>query len=166
MYGTLGVNYDGWAFLDLTGRNDWSSTLSKSNRSFFYPSISASWVISDMINNRGKGMPEWFTYAKARVSFAQVGNDLDPYQLYNVYGIGSIYETGGTSASVSGSTLFNEDVRSELISSWEAGAEVRFFNNRLGLDVAWYKSNAKRQLLNLPMNSCLLYTSPSPRDTR
>lgn len=49
----------------------------------------------------------------------------------------------GTSASVSGSTLFNEDVRSELISSWEAGAEVRFFNNRLGLDVAWYKSNAK-----------------------
>lgn len=120
LYGTLGVNYDGWAFLDLTGRNDWSSTLSKSNRSFFYPSISASWVISDMINNQGKGMPEWFTYAKARVSFAQVGNDLDPYQLYNVYGIGSIYETGGTSASVSGSTLFNEDVRSELISSWEA----------------------------------------------
>ena len=159
LYGTLGVNYDGWAFLDLTGRNDWSSTLSKSNRSFFYPSISASWVISDMINNRGKGMPEWFTYAKARVSFAQVGNDLDPYQLYNVYGIGSIYETGGTSASVSGSTLFNEDVRSELISSWEAGAEVRFFNNRLGLDVAWYKSNAKRQLLNLPMNSLSGFSS-------
>ena len=159
LYGTLGVNYDGWAFLDLTGRNDWSSTLSKSNRSFFYPSISASWVISDMINNRGKGMPEWFTYAKARVSFAQVGNDLDPYQLYNVYGIGSIYETGGTIASVSGSTLFNEDVRSELISSWEAGAEVRFFNNRLGLDVAWYKSNAKRQLLNLPMNSLSGFSS-------
>ena len=91
--------------------------------------------------------------------FAQVGNDLDPYQLYNVYGIGSIYETGGTSASVSGSTLFNEDVRSELISSWEAGAEVRFFNNRLGLDVAWYKSNAKRQLLNLPMNSLSGFSS-------
>lgn len=68
-------------------------------------------------------------------------------------------ETGGTSASVSGSTLFNEDVRSELISSWEAGAEVRFFNNRLGLDVAWYKSNAKRQLLNLPMNSLSGFSS-------
>ncbi|TDB09610.1 TonB-dependent receptor [Phocaeicola dorei] len=73
--------------------------------------------------------------------------------------LGSIYETGGTSASVSGSTLFNEDVRSELISSWEAGAEVRFFNNRLGLDVAWYKSNAKRQLLNLPMNSLSGFSS-------
>lgn len=59
----------------------------------------------------------------------------------------------------SGSTLFNEDVRSELISSWEAGAEVRFFNNRLGLDVAWYKSNAKRQLLNLPMNSLSGFSS-------
>ena len=155
----LNLGWKNQVYLDVTGRNDWSSTLSKSNRSFFYPSISASWVISDMINNRGKGMPEWFTYAKARVSFAQVGNDLDPYQLYNVYGIGSIYETGGTSASVSGSTLFNEDVRSELISSWEAGAEVRFFNNRLGLDVAWYKSNAKRQLLNLPMNSLSGFSS-------
>ena len=153
LYGTLGINYDGWAFLDITGRNDWSSTLSKNNQSFFYPSVSASWVISDMINNRGKGMPEWFTYAKARVSYAQVGNDLSPYQLYNVYEVGSVYQTGGTSASVSGSTLYNEDVKSELIKSWEAGVEVRFFNNRLGLDVAWYKSNATRQLLNLPMNS-------------
>ncbi|MGN0056698.1 MAG: SusC/RagA family TonB-linked outer membrane protein [Phocaeicola plebeius] len=159
LYGTVGINYDGWAFLDMTGRNDWSSTLSKQNRSFFYPSISASWVISDMVNNIGKGMPDWFTYAKARVSFAQVGNDLDPYQLYNVYGVGSVYETGGTSASVSGSTLYDENVRSELVSSWEAGAEIRFFNNRLGLDVAWYKSNAKRQLLNLPMNALSGYSS-------
>ena len=159
LYGTLGINYDGWAFLDVTGRNDWSSTLSKDNQSFFYPSVSASWVISDMINNRGKGMPEWFTYAKARVSYAQVGNDLDAYQLYNVYGVGSVYQTGGTSASVSGSTLYNSDVKSELIKSWEAGAEVRFFNNRFGLDVAWYKSNATRQLLNLPMNSLSGYSS-------
>lgn len=159
LYGTLGINYDGWAFLDGTFRNDWSSTLSKKNRSFFYPSISASWVISDMVNKIGKGMPEWFTYAKARVSFAQVGNDLAPYQLYNVYGVGSVYSTGGTSASISGSTLFSDDVRSELISSWEAGTEIRFFNNRLGLDVAWYKSNARRQLLNLPMNSLSGFSS-------
>ena len=159
LYGTLGINYDGWAFLDITGRNDWSSTLSKNNQSFFYPSVSASWVISDMINNRGKGMPEWFTYAKARVSYAQVGNDLSPYQLYNVYTVGSVYQTNGTSASVSGSTLYNDDVKSELIKSWEAGVEVRFFNNRLGLDFAWYKSNATRQLLNLPMNPLSGYSN-------
>lgn len=159
LYGSLGVNYDGWIFLDATFRNDWSSSLSKKNRSFFYPSISASWVISDMVNNRFNGMPEWFTYAKTRVSFAEVGNDMDPYQLYNAYSIGSDGNTGGVTASPSSSTLYNEDVRSELIKSWEVGAEIRFFNNRLGLDFTWYKSNATRQLLNIPMNALSGYTA-------
>ena len=153
LYGTLGLNYDGWVFLDATFRNDWSSSLSKENRSFFYPSISASWVISDMVNKIGGQMPEWFTYAKTRVSFAQVGNDMDAYQLYNTYSISSDGFTGGVLGTTNSTTKYNEDVQSELISSWEAGLEVRFFNNRLGLDVAWYKSNARRQLLNIPMNS-------------
>ena len=158
LYGTVGVNYDGWAFLDITARNDWSSALSKDNRSFFYPSVSASWVISDMINNRGKGMPSWFTYAKARVSYAEVGNDMDPYQLYNQYSIGSDGATGGITAS-SGGTKYDANVKSELIKSWEAGAEVRFFNNRLGLDFTWYKSNATRQLMNIPLNSLAGYNN-------
>ncbi len=157
LYGTFGVNYDGWVFLDGTFRNDWSSTLSKENRSFFYPSISASWVISDMVNKTGHEMPSWFTYAKTRVSFAQVGNDMDPYQLYNTYSIGSDGFTGGVTGNTGG-TLYNDRVRSELISSWEAGLEVRFFNNRLGFDFAWYKSNARRQLLNMPMNSLSGYS--------
>ena len=158
LYGTVGVNYDGWAFLDITARNDWSSALSKENRSFFYPSVSASWVISDMINNRGKGMPEWFTYAKARVSYAEVGNDMDPYQLYNQYSIGSEGNTGGITSSMGG-TKYDANVKSELIKSWEAGAEVRFFNNRLGLDFTWYKSNATRQLMNIPLNALSGYGS-------
>ena len=153
LYGTIGINYDGWLFLDGTFRNDWTSTLSKQNRSFFYPSVSVSWVVSDMVNNVGKGMPEWFTYAKARVSFAQVGNDMNPYQLYNTYSVSDIAYTEGFGGQISGSTLYNSDVRSELISSWEAGAELRFFNNRLGFDFAWYKSNARRQLIRLPLNS-------------
>ena len=158
LYGTLGINYDGWVFLDGTFRNDWSSTLSKQNRSFFYPSVSLAWVISDMMNKLDKNMPEWFTYAKARASFAQVGNDMDPYQLYNTYSIGSDGHTNGTIASA-GSTLYDANVRSELISSWEVGAEVKFLNNRLGFDFAWYKSNARRQLLNIPMNALSGYTS-------
>lgn len=152
LYGTVGVNYDGWIFLDGTFRNDWSSTLSKKNRSFFYPSVSLSWVISDMVNKTGHEMPSWFSYAKTRVSFAQVGNDMDPYQLYNTYSISSDGFTSGITGST-GTTLYDDNVRSELISSWEAGFEVRFFNNRLGLDFAYYKSNARRQLLNMPMNS-------------
>ena len=157
LYGTAQVNYNGWAFLDGTFRNDWTSTLSKKNRSFFYPSVSLSWVISDMINKHFKGMPEWFTYAKARVSYAEVGNDMDPYQLYNTYSVGK--DPNGNTTTGMGGTLFNDDVKNELISSWEAGFEIRFFNNRLGLDFTWYKSNAKNQLLNLPMNSLSGYGS-------
>ncbi len=157
LYGTAQVNYNGWAFLDLTFRNDWTSTLSKENRSFFYPSVSLSWVVSDMINKHGKGMPEWFTYAKARVSYAEVGNDMNPYQLYNTYGIGN--DPNGNKTTTIGSTLYNADVKNELIKSWEAGAEIRFFNNRLGLDFTWYKSNATNQLISLPMNSLSGYSA-------
>lgn len=149
-YGTVQANYDGFLFLDATFRNDWSSSLNKKNRSFFYPSISAAWVVSDMMNKMDRPLPKWFTFAKARISFAQVGNDMDAYQLYNTYSIGSDPE-GNTTVSTKG-TLYDENVRSELISSWETGLEVRFFNNRLGLDLTWYKSNARRQLLNLPLD--------------
>lgn len=157
VYGTAQVNYGGYLFIDGTFRNDWSSTLHPDNRSFFYPSISTSWVISDMLNTEGKGMPSWFTYAKVRASFAQVGNDLDPYQLYNTYSIGKDPENNATAGT--NNTLYDPTVRSELISSWEAGTELRFFNNRLGFDFAWYKSNAYRQLLNLPMDPLSGYGS-------
>ena len=150
LYATLGLNYDGWIFLDGTFRNDWSSSLSKDNRSFAYPSVSVSWVITDMLNKMNKPLPEWVTYAKARASFAQVGNDLDPYKLYNYYSIGS--DPSGSTTAESGTTYFDENVKSELITSWEAGLEMKFLNNRLGFDIAWYKSNAKNQLLAIPTN--------------
>lgn len=150
LYGTAGFNYDGYLFLDITGRNDWSSTLSKENRSFFYPSVSASWVISDMVEYNGGNLPQWLMFAKLRASYAEVGNDLPPYQLYNFYNIGND-PNGNTTASKNG-VLFNPDVRSELIKSWEVGFDVRLFNNRLGIDLAYYKSNATRQLLNIPLN--------------
>ena len=156
LYGTLGINYDGWVFLDATFRNDWSSALAKKNRSFFYPSVSVSWVISDMVNKIGKVMPEWFTYAKVRASLAQVGNDMDPYQLYDSYTISSI---GGQPTADQGKIKYDADVRSELITSWEVGTELKFFNNRLGVDFAWYKTNAKRQLMNIPMNNLSGYES-------
>ena len=150
LYGTIGLNYNGWVFLDATFRNDWSSALAKENRSFFYPSVSLSWVISDMMNKFNKPLPEWVTYAKARASFAQVGNDMDPYQLYDSYEIGS--DQWGNTTAKPGETKYDSTVRSELISSWEAGLEMKFLNNRLGFDIAWYKSNAKRQLMKIPVN--------------
>lgn len=157
LYGSLQLNWDGYLFLDVTARNDWSSTMSKANRSYFYPSVSLSAVISDMLPKIGGSMPEWFTFAKVRASFAEVGNDLDPYQLYNNFTVGK--DENGNTTAAPGNVLFDSTVRSELIKSWEAGFDVRFFNNRLGLDAAWYKTNATRQLLNLPMDPFSGYSS-------
>ena len=157
LYGSLQLNWDGYLFLDVTARNDWSSTMSKANRSYFYPSVSLSAVISDMLPKIGSSMPEWFTFAKVRASYAEVGNDLDPYQLYNNFTVGK--DENGNTTAAPGNVLFDSSVRSELIKSWEAGFDVRFFNNRLGLDAAWYKTNATRQLLNLPMDPFSGYSS-------
>ena len=150
LYGQLQLNYGGWIFLDATLRNDWTSTLSVANRSYLYPSVSLSWVISDMVEKYGS-MPSWFSYAKVRASYAEVGNDMDPYQLYNVYTMGT--DPTGKPTLNSGSVLFNEDVKNELIRNYEVGADIRFFDNRLGLDFAWYKMNATNQLINLPISS-------------
>lgn len=157
LYGSLQLNWDGYLFLDITARNDWSSTMSKANRSYFYPSVSLSGVISDMVPKLGGQMPEWFTFAKVRASYAEVGNDLDPYQLYNNFTVGK--DENGNTTAAPGNVLYDSSVHSELIKSWEAGFDIRFFNNRLGLDAAWYKTNATRQLLNLPMDPFSGYSS-------
>ena len=157
LYGSLQLNWDGYLFLDVTARNDWSSTMSKDNRSYFYPSVSLSGVISDMLPKIGGNMPEWFTFAKVRASYAEVGNDLDPYQLYNNYTVGK--DENGNTTAAPGQILFDSSVRSELIKSWEAGLDVRFLQNRLGLDFAWYMTNATRQLLNLPLDPFAGYSS-------
>jgi len=150
LYGTLQFNWDDYFFLDGTLRNDWSSTLSPENQSFLYPSFSASYVFTEMMEKMNANLPQWFTFGRLRASIAQVGNSLSPYELYNSYQIGSD-PLGNTTATI-GNVLFNPDVKSELISSTEFGADLRFFENRLGFDFTWYKSNATRQLINLPMD--------------
>jgi TonB-linked SusC/RagA family outer membrane protein len=150
MYGSVQLNYDGYLFVDATFRNDWSSTLSKTNRSFFYPSISLSYVYTDMIRNMGSNLPAWLTYGKLRASYAQVGNDLPPYQLYNTYGIGK--DPNGNTTASRNSVLLDPNVQSELIKSLELGTELRILKNRVGLDFSWYKANATMQLIDLPMD--------------
>lgn len=156
VYGTMQINYDGYLFLDGTFRNDWSSSLHSSNRSYFYPSVNLAWVVSDMISKNAE-LPWWYSFGKIRASYAEVGNDLSPYELYNTYWIGKD-PLGNTTAGL-GNVLYDSSVRSELIRSLEAGLEARFLNNRLGFDFAWYKSNATRQLINLPMDPMSGYSS-------
>lgn len=150
VYGSLGINYDQFLFVDGTFRNDWTSTLNVANHSYFYPSVSTSLVFSQLLNKSGS-LPSWITYGKLRGSFAQVGNDMDPYQLYNTYTI-SKDPLGNTNASRN-DVLYDPNVKSELIKSYEAGLEMRFFDSRLGFDFAVYKSNATRQLINLPLDN-------------
>jgi TonB-linked SusC/RagA family outer membrane protein len=156
-YGSLGLNYDGYLFVDGTLRNDWSSALNSANRSYLYPSVSASFLFTEFMTKDGGQLPSWLTYGKLRGSFASVGNDMEPYQLYNTYSIGKD-PLGNTTASRNG-VLFDANVRSELIKSYEAGLEMRFFNSRVGFDFAVYKTNATNQLINLPMDALSGYSS-------
>ena len=148
LYGSVQFNYGGYVFLDATLRNDWTSTLAPKNASYLYPSVSLSWVITDMLN-KVASTPEWLSFAKVRASYAEVGNDMDPYQLYNVYTMGT--DPNGKAIVNTQDVLYNADVKNELIKSWEAGLDLRFFDSRLGLDVSWYKTNAVNQLINLPI---------------
>ncbi|AUC83831.1 SusC/RagA family TonB-linked outer membrane protein [Polaribacter sp. ALD11] len=157
IYGTFQVNYNGYLFVDFTARNDWSSTLSKENRSFFYPSISTSFVFTDMLKKQNVDLPSWLTFGKVRASYATVGNDLGEYELYNYYTVGN--DPNNNTTAGTNDVLFNPDLRSELIKSKEIGIEGRFFNNRLGLDFAMYQSNATNQLINLPLDPLSGYNS-------
>lgn len=134
-------------FLDLTARNDWSSTLPKQNWSFFYPSVGLNVVMSDLFT-----FPEFFTFAKLRGSFAEVGNDTNPFQLQRT----AAFAAGGLGGYLSlSTTLPNENLLPETTQSIELGTDLRFFDNRLGLDFTYYKTNSFDQLFTvaLPVGS-------------
>src|SRR5690606_22243624 len=113
LYGSAGINYDGYLYLDATFRNDWSSALIEENRSYFYPSISLSYVFTDMIETIAASLPGWINYGKLRASHASVGNDLAPYSLYNGYEIRK--DPNGNAYAVRNSLLKDQNVKSELI---------------------------------------------------
>jgi hypothetical protein len=157
LYGSAQINWDAYLFLELTLRNDWSSTMSKANRSFMYPSVSFSGVISDMLTKNGVVLPSWFSFAKVRASYADVGNPLEPYQLYNTYVLGR--DPNGNVTSRPDDILFDPNVVNESVKTIEAGVDLRFFQGRLGVDFAWYRRNATNQLLDLPMDPSSGYKS-------
>lgn len=150
LYGSLQFNWDAYFFIEGTLRNDWASTLAPDNRSYIYPSLNTSLVVSDMLERFDVYLPNWFSFARLRASIAEVGNTLRPYQLYNTYTIGN--DPLGHTVANMGNILFDATVINELISEKEFGFDLRFFNNRLGVDMAWYRRNAINQLIDLPMD--------------
>lgn len=137
------LGYKDYLFLDITGRNDWASTLPKDNNSYFYPSVGLNAVISDMTT-----MPSWISFMKARASWTKVGNDLPQGILLQTYS----FEQGGTGGFIRrDGTLPIPTAKPELTTSLEFGLDWRLFKNRLGIDLTWYKTNSVNQLLSLDL---------------
>lgn len=151
LYGVAQLSYGNWIYLDVTGRNDWSSTLPRENRSFFYPSVGLGWVVSDMLRSYEVNVPGWLSFAKLRASYAEVGNDTDPYRLATTYGIFNV--TSDIKGSEVNGTIPLSTLKPEKIKSTEAGFDIRFVDNRIGIDFTWYKKNATNQILTLPISS-------------
>ena len=148
VYGTATLSYANKIFLDVTGRNDWSSTLPSGNNSFFYPSVSTSFILSDLLR-----LPEQISFAKLRASWAQVGNDTAPYKTAKYYNTSAF----PGSASVS-STLYNARFKPEISNSIEVGLDWRMFKQRFGLDLAFYNNITRNQILDVPMDQTTGYT--------
>lgn len=148
LYFTANLAYQNKLFLDITGRNDWSSTLPSKNRSFFYPSVSLSAMVNEIVK-----LPAFISYLKLRASWAQVGNDTDPYRT------APYYSTSDFAGSlVKSSTLYNADFKPEMSNSWEGGFDIRFFKGRLGIDFTYYYNRTKNQILNAPFDPTTGYT--------
>ena len=142
VFGSVQVSLNDYLYFDVTARNDWSSTL-PAPHSYFYPSLGLTAVLSDIVE-----LPSFISFAKLRGSYTRVGNDAAPYLLTQTYsfsqgGVGGFINRDATQA-------FGE-LKPELTTSLEFGFDGRFFDNRIGLDVTFYKTNSINQLLSLPL---------------
>jgi TonB-linked SusC/RagA family outer membrane protein len=142
VFGSVQVNLNDYLYFDVTARNDWSSTL-PAPHSYFYPSLGLTAVLSDIVE-----LPNFINFAKLRGSYTRVGNDAAPYLLTQTYS----FSQGGTGGFINrDGTQAIGDLQPELTTSLEFGFDGRFFDNRLGLDVTFYKTNSVNQLLSLPL---------------
>ena len=152
LYGLASIGYQNVLFLDFTARNDWSSTLPAGNNSYFYPSVSASAVLSDMLE-----LPSPIAFAKLRASWAQVGNDTDPYRLTNVYNYLPAF--GNVQRATESSVIRNPNLKPEIVSSFEIGTDLRFFGGRAGIDFTYYNMSSRNQILQIDVDRTSGYSS-------
>ncbi|TZF92332.1 SusC/RagA family TonB-linked outer membrane protein [Chryseobacterium panacisoli] len=144
VYGLLTLGYDNKIFVDVTGRNDWSSTLPKQNRSFFYPSVSTSFILSDIFNLKSNNLNLW----KLRASWAKVGIDSDPYLLDNYYTASNI-----TGSVVAPTTFNNPSLKPEKNTNIEAGMDFSLFKNRLNINLTAYQNMSENQIIPVSLPS-------------
>ncbi len=147
----VGTSWKNQLFLDVTGRNDWSSSLvysyGRGNFSYFYPSVSGSWIITESFKDK---LPKWISFAKVRGSWAQVGNDTSPYYINSGYEIAT-YQRGDK--KVYGMKILDNmkstNLKPERKNAWEVGLDWRFLDSRIGLDLTYYKENTRNQIMTI-----------------
>jgi len=152
LYGLASIGYKDFIYLDLTARNDWSSTLPEENRSYFYPSASLSMLLSNMID-----MGPNVSLVKLRGGWAMVGNDTDPYRLTQTMVNAGAW--GNQTRLATSSTLLLPDLKPEIQTSWEIGVDLAFLQNRLRADFTYYESENENQILGIGLPPSSGYTS-------
>ncbi|MFC5410556.1 SusC/RagA family TonB-linked outer membrane protein [Larkinella bovis] len=154
VFGQASIGFRNYLFLDVSARNDWSSTLPVTNSSYFYPSVGLSWAVTDALS---LNLPA-LDYLKVRASYAQAGRSGDPYSTLGYYNLNANTFLNQPLATYT-STVVDPNLKNELKTSYEAGAELRFFKNRLNLDFTYYHSVTSNQILPIVISQSTGYSS-------
>lgn len=167
VFGQVELSWKNMLYLTATARNDWSSTLPKSNRSFFYPGITASWVFTELLPESTKKV---ITFGKLRAAWGKTGNDADPYMTSSVYAQASSSSSGwgsssfpftktGTNAYTVSNVLGSQTLSPEMTTETELGLNMAFLSNRISFDVAYYNRVSDKQIFSLSMDPASGYTA-------
>ncbi len=144
VFGNVSLGYRDMIYLEGSIRNDWSSTLHKANNSYLYPSVSGSFVFSELISPN-----KIFTFGKLRLGYAQVGTDTGPYNILLTYNVGNPYGTNPTMSLPS--VLPTPTLKPGFTKAYEAGLDLKFLNNRVNADFTVYRNNNSNQIIPLPV---------------
>ena len=145
VYGSLNLGYDNFAYMDMTLRGDYSSTLPIQNNLYWYPSVSGSFLFSEFFHINKKILP----YGKVRASWAKVGHDTWPYLLQLMYEMAPNNFGKYPMASITNDVIPNKKLKPTMTNSVELGFELKFLNNRIGLDVTYYNQHSRDQILRM-----------------
>src|SRR2546426_637235 len=151
LYGSASFSYRDWLTFDVTGRNDWSSTLPKGANSLFYPSVGAAFIFTDAMGLQSS----WLSYGKLRASWTRVGNDTDPYQLAAVY---ACTPWGGRPSCSASDRLPTPNLKPEQTTGEEIGADLGFLRDKLILNATIYQKNTTNQILPVSISAATGYT--------
>ena len=146
LYGSINLSFDNFLYIDVASRNDWSSTLSKDNRSYMYNSASVAAVINQFIDPS----QDFFNFIKVRASLAQVGNDTDPYQINQTFSVPGNGYLGLTTLGFPNVKL-NDNLKAETVTSSEFGIELSMLDNKLTLDVSIYDMSTEDLIFDIPV---------------